>query len=246
MNKMIKIYFLLVCFWLSLSVQAQTVPHVNIWKKISLTQPIAPKFKTELDVQHRSQNNFFGNNSPFEENLLSSLRLTLMYQLNNRIAIHFSPFSYFNHHAIIQHENDLSRPSNHEIRFLAGLEVQGKLANRLKIFNKTGVEYRDFDTNGNTVRLRHKISLRYEINDEISLQLYEEPLVNIVGVPIHHFFDHNRLALLGSYQPTKHWRVETGYIHINRLSRNSAVTLEEENIVLNLYYTFNSFTKHKS
>lgn len=230
----------------SLSLQAQKIHHYNVWNKLSVIQPIDTQFIAEVDLQHRTQNNFFATNTPFDKNLLSSARLTIMYQLNKNLGLSLSPFSYFNNNAIIQKPSDIDKPISHEIRFSAGVELQGKLTDRLWLLNKAGVEYRDFDSMANAIRLRNKISLRYELNDKFSATLYEEPLVNISGLPKNHLFDHNRVALLASFKPTKHWRLETGYIHINRLPRNSDKTLQEENLVLNLYYTLNTLIKHKS
>lgn len=237
---------LAIAFFMPLSLQAQNIHHYNVWKKLSIIQPIDTQFKVEIDAQHRTQNNVFEANTPLDKNLLSSIRLTLMYQFNQKLGFSLSPFGYFNNNAIIQNQGDLDKPLNHEVRFLAGLEFQEKLTHRLWLLNKTGIEYRDFDSMANIVRLRNKISLRYELNDKFSATLYEEPLVNMSGVPANHWFDHNRLALLASFKPTKHWRLETGYIHIDRLPRNGNNILQEENIVLNLYYTLNSLIKHKS
>lgn len=241
-----KYLILILCFFAALTMHAQTVHHFNVWNKISVTQPINKQFKTELDFQYRTQNNFFGDNTPFDEGLMRSLRLTVMYQLNKNITFNLSPYGYFSNNSIIVQRNDINKPVTHEVRFLAGLEIQSELSNRWLLFNKTGIEYRDFNQMANSIRFRHKISLRYNFNDKFSAFIYEEPLLNLTGTPKNHLFDHNRLALVGSFKPTKHWRIETGYIHINRLPRNSLATLEEEDIMLNLYYTLNSLKKHKS
>ena len=237
--------FLLLVLFTSIT-NAQTIHHYNMWSKLSIAQPITKQFKTEVDFQYRTQNNFFANNTPFDKHLLSSLIVTLNYQLNKNLSFSVSPFAYIVSHAIIQQENDIDRLAIREFRFSGSIDMQEQLANHFYLINKTGIEYRDFDSTADLIRLRNKIGLRYDLGEKTYLTIYEEPFFNISGATRLHFYDHNRLALLGAFKADKHWRVETGLMHINRLPRISAIALQEENIVVNLYYTLNTLINHKS
>ncbi len=237
--------FLLVVLFTS-TTNAQNIHHYNTWGKLSIAQPITKQFKTEVDFQYRTQNNIFSNNTPFDKHLLSSIIVTLNYQLNKNLSFSVSPFAYIASHAIIQQQGDIDKLSTHEVRFSGSMDMQKQLGNHLYLINKTGIEYRDFAATVDIIRLRNRIGLRYELNEKTSLTLYEEPFLNISGTTSAHFYDHNRLALLGAFKANKHWRVETGLMHIHRLPRISDTALQEENIVVNLYYTLNTIINHKS
>lgn len=68
--------------------------------------------------------------------------------------------------------------------------------------------------------------------------------ITILLFVLSNFFDHDRIALLFNYKPTKNIRIETGYIYITRLTQNSDEFLNENNFLSHLYYTLPHSTNH--
>lgn len=242
-----KALLLLVGLYLSNSIVAQSDSHLNMWMKLSLSHNIGKRFKIELECHHRRQNDFAeGLENPFQYRLLSATRLIGYYQLNENTTIILSPFAYFWNSPIIQTASDKLKPALKEIRYSVFVDSKQALYSHLYLTNKTGLEYRDFQQpNADIWRLRHRLGLRYDWT-KWSLALWDEALLNIKGTAATHIFDHNRVGLVLGFKPSSTTKLELGYIQASRLTKTSTDLLEENNLVLNLYYNIPTIKSSKS
>jgi hypothetical protein len=233
------IYITIFVFYWSNLILAQSVPHLNSWSRFALSQPITEKWRTELEFQHRRQNNTSQlSRNIFNENLLSSVRAWAHYQHKDNLSFSFSPFAYYWHNSIIVKEEDIQKPQVQEIRFSVAADLKDEVVKKLWLIDRTCFEYRDFqNTDTDFVRMRNRLGLRYEFNDKWNLTFYEEIFLNLKGAKPTNFFDHERQAFLINYKPTQQLRLETGYMFITRLPRNNDEFLIENNFLLHLYYT---------
>ena len=102
------------------------------------------KFKTEVELIHRRQNDFESNNL-LDKNLMCTTRTWIYYKPNKDIVYGISPFVYFSNYKIIQKGIDaVAKPTN-EYLFSASVELQHELANKFFIVDRTALEYRVFE-----------------------------------------------------------------------------------------------------
>lgn len=235
----IHIYITIFLLYSSTITFAQVVPHLNFWSRFSLSQPIAEKWRAEAEFQHRRQNDFAQQTkNVLDENLLSSIRTWLHYQHKKDLNFSFSPFAYYWHSSIIVKEEDKQKPQVREIRFSIAADLKHEVVKKLWLIDRTCFEYRDFQSiNTDFIRMRNRLGLRYEFNEKWNSTFYNEVFLNLKGAKPVNFFDHNRLAFLLSYKPTKHLRIETGYMFITRLPKGADEFLHENNFLLHLYCT---------
>lgn len=239
-------YITLLLLILSNIAIAQNMPHLNFWSRVSLTQPINEKWKTEIEIQHRRQNNYTEQtDNVFQETLLSSVRTWVHYQHKENIGFSLSPFAYYWHNPIIVTNADIQKPEIQEMRFSGAVDLKQELIKKLWLIDRTCIEYRDFqNTDVDFIRLRNRLGLRYEFNSKWNITVFNEVFLTIKGVPSTHLFDHDRIGLLLNYKLSKNTRIETGYLYISRLPRNSEELLQENNFLIHLYFTFNHLKKH--
>ena len=233
--------------YLNTTAFAQNVPHLNSWVRFSVSQPITEKWRAEAEFQHRRQNDYSEQTkNVFDENLLSSVRTWLHYQHKDDLSFSFSPFAYYWHNSIIVKEEDKQKPQIEEIRFSIAADLKHEVVKKLWLIDRTCFEYRDFqNTNADFIRMRNRLGLRYEFTDKWNFTFYDEVFLNLKGAKPVNFFDHDRLAFLLNYKPTKHLRIETGYMFITRLPRGTDEFLHENNFLLHLYYTLPHKEHHK-
>jgi hypothetical protein len=233
------IYIYIFLFILSYTTFAQNVSHLNSWSRFSISQPITEKWRTEAEFQHRRQNDHAQQKKDvFDENLLSSIRTWGHYQHKEDLSFSFSPFAHYWHNSIIVKDTDKEKPQVKEIRVSIAADLKHEVIKKLWIIDRTCIEYRDFqNTNTDFIRMRNRLGFRYEFTDKWNLTFYDEVFLNLKGVEPVNFFDHDRLAFLLNYNPTKHIRIETGYMFITRLPRGTEEFLHENNFLLHLYYT---------
>ncbi|MDX2002866.1 MAG: DUF2490 domain-containing protein [Chitinophagales bacterium] len=225
---------LVLCLLTRTSLKAQQ--HFNLWTRATVALPFAKKFRTDVEYQHRRQSGF-GNHNAFDDNLMHSFRLWFNYRHSQHVSFIISPFAYFSNFKVIQKASDEPAQKSKEYRFAVAIDLQGELAKHFFITGRTGLEYRLFEApSNNFVRFRNRIGLRYDAHSKISLQLFDELLLNIAGTDIQHFFDHNRAAFIFSYAPVKPFRMDIGYIYITRLGRTATTTFDEANFVCHLTY----------
>lgn len=218
---------------------AQLNTHQNFWSRVAIAQPIDEKWKFEVELQHRRQNDFAAKkNNVFEADLLTSVRTWLYYQHKEDIGFAISPFAQYWHNAIIVNAADKQKEQVKEIRFSAAVDLKHELVKKLWLIDRTCFEYRDFLNNQNDIqRLRNRLGVRYEFNNKLNITVFDEVFLNLKGTAPTNFFDHDRLAFLINYKPNKSLRIETGYMHIKRLPRNSDEFLSENNFLMHLYFT---------
>ncbi len=232
------IYITIILSYFNNTIFAQSIPHLNSWCRVTLSQPITEKWRTETELQHRRQNDFSqqGKNV-FDENLLSSVRTWVHYQHKDDLSFSFSPFAYYWHNSIIVNDADKEKPQIKEIRFSIAADLNHELVKSLLIIDRTCLEYRDFqNTNTDFTRMRNRLGLRYEFSKKLNFTFYDEIFLNLKGAKPVNFLDHDRYAYILNYKPNKYLRIETGYIYIARLPRGTDEFLHENNFLLQFYY----------
>jgi hypothetical protein len=237
----IKINVLILIVTISFFLATKTVAqeHTNSWFRTTLSIPVGEKINTDLELQHRRQNDFESDNL-FDKNLMYTFRTWLFYKQNKDVVYAISPFAYFSNYKIIQKESDaVAKPTN-EYRFTASIEIQHQLATNFFVVNRTAMEYRVFEGSiENTTRLRNRLAFRYDFNAKYNVAIGDEILVNTTGTDAQHLFDHNRVSSNFSYKPNSAVKFDIGYIFISRLTKNTSYLIDESNIYLNFTYTLN-------
>jgi hypothetical protein len=227
----------IIIFFLATKTVAQE--HTNSWFRTTLSIPVTAKIKSDLELQHRRQNDFESNN-PFDKNLMYSFRTWLYYKQNKDVVYAISPFAYFSNYKIILKESDADAKPTNEYRFTASVELQHELANAFFIIDKTTIEYRAFEGSiKNTTRLRNKLAFRYDFTSKYNLAIGDEVFINASGTNALHIFDQNRLFTNFSYKPNSVVKFDIGYIYISRLPQSNIDLIDENNIYLNFTYTLN-------
>lgn len=224
---------------------SQQQNHYNFWNRIAISQSFAKKYKAEFEIQNRWQNDINSNDKLwFEDKLMNSFRLWGYYQLNNKICVIVSPFAYFENNPIIKNEGDEDKAKSYENRYSLVMEWKENLFQNTFLINKIGVEYRDFkNVSPDYFRIREKLGVKYELNSKWSLMTYDELFMNANiknGIPI---FDQNRIGFSVNLNSIKNLKFEFGYMMNSRSQRNSSLNLNENNLVVNTYYTLSSKLK---
>lgn len=213
--------------------------HTNSWFRTTLSIPVTEKIKTDLELQHRRQNDLESNNL-FDKNLMYTFRTWIYYKKNKDLVYAISPFAYFSNYKIIQEESDaVAKPTN-EYRFTASIELQYQLATKFYVVDRTAIEYRVFEGSiENTTRLRNRLAFRYNYNSKYNVAIGDEILINTTGTDAQHIFDHNRAFTNFSYKPNSAVKFDIGYIYISRLTKSNIDLIDESNFYLNVTYTLN-------
>lgn len=211
--------------------------HINSWFRTTLSIPTGEKIKTDLELQHRRQNDFESDNL-FDKNLMYTIRTWIYYKQNKDVVYGISPFAYFSNYKSIQKEVDADAKPTNEYRFTASIELQHELATKLYVVDRTAIEYRVFEGSiENTTRLRNKLAFRYDFNPKYNLAIGDEILINSTGTDAQHMFDHNRIFTNFSYKLNSVIKFDMGYIYISRLTKNSIDLIDESNFYLNFTYS---------
>ena len=231
--------FILLLFLATHLIVAQESNHYNFWNRMAIATPITKQLKAELEIQNRWQNDMYDNNTKWvEAQLMNSFRLWSYYQLNEKICFIASPFGYFENNPIIKNEGDESKAKIYENRYSLLMEIKERLFQKTYVINKFGIEYRDFKNwSPDYFRFREKLSVRYELNSKWALVTYDELFINTTNKNGIHEFDQNRIGLMVNLNPIKSLKLELGYMLNTRSQKNSTTNLQENNFVLNTYYT---------
>ncbi len=210
--------------------------HKNSWFRTTLSIPVTEKIKTDVELQHRRQNDFKSDNL-FDKNLMYTFRTWIYYKKSDDLVYAISPFAYFSNYKIIQKESDANANSTNEYRISASLELQHELAKKFFIVDRTAIEYRMFEgTVENVLRLRNRLAARYNFNPNFNATVGDEVFINLTGTDAQHLFDHDRLFANLSFKLSLSSKFDLGYIYISRLPKNNVDLIEESNFYLN--YTF--------
>lgn len=215
------------------TVQAQH--RYNAWFRSTLSIPVGDKIIADNEFQHRRQSGF-DNENLFDENLMFSYRNWVHYQHSENIRFSVSPFAYFKHYRIIQNHSDETAKPNSEVRFSMAMELQHQLLERIYLVNRTAVEYRVFNNRQDITRLRNRLGVYFGVIERMTAGIFEEPLVNITGVPHKHIFDHNRIGVNLEYKVVPNLKMDLGYMYISRLPLANTTMLYENNFYLNFTY----------
>jgi len=211
--------------------------HTNSWFRTTLSIPVSEKIKTDLELQHRRQNDFESDNL-FDKNLMYTFRTWIYYKQNKDVVYGISPFAYFSNYKSIQKEGDADVKPTNEYRFTASVELQHELAPKFYVVDRTAIEYRVFEGSiENTTRLRNRLAFRYDFNPKYNIAIGDEILVNTTGTDAQHMFDHNRIFTNFSFKPNSVIKFDVGYIYISRLTKNSIDLIDESNFYLNFTYS---------
>jgi hypothetical protein len=211
--------------------------HTNSWFRTTLSVPVTEKIKTDLELQHRRQNDFESDNL-FDKNLMYTFRTWVYYKQNKDVVYAISPFAYFSNYNIIKKESDGFTAPINEYRFTASLEIQHQLATKLFVVDRTALEYRVFEGSvENTTRLRNRLALRYDFNSNYNIAFGDEILMNSSGTDAQHIFDHNRIFTNLSYKPNSEFKFDIGYIYISRLTKSNIDLIDENNFYLNFTFS---------
>ena len=241
MKSKISTAILITAFLFSIKTIAQK--HTNSWFRTTISIPVTEKIKTDIELQHRRQNDFESGNF-FDKNLMYTFRTWLYYKQNNDVVYGISPFAYFSNYKIIQKQNDAFAKPTNEYRFSASIELQHELATKFFIVDRTALEYRVFEgTTENVVRLRNRMAFRYDFNYKFNMSVGDEVFINTSGTDAQHIFDHDRLFANFSFKPKSSLKFDIGYIYISRLPKSNADLIEENNFYLNFTYTLHKKTQ---
>lgn len=211
--------------------------HTNSWFRTTVSIPTSEKIKTDLELQHRRQNDFESDNL-FDKNLMYTFRTWIYYKQNKDLIYAISPFAYFSNYKSIQKEVDADAKPTNEYRFTASIELQHELATKLYVVDRTAIEYRVLEGSiENTTRLRNKLAFRYDFNPKYNLAIGDEILINSTGTDAQHMFDHNRIFTNFSYKLNSVIKFDIGYIYISRLTKNAIDLIDESNFYLNFTYS---------
>ncbi len=218
--------------------------HINGWFRVTLSIPVAEKIKTDLELQHRRQNDFESNNL-FDKSLMHTFRVWIYYKQNKDVVYAISPFAYFSNYKIIQKESDaVAKPAN-EYRFSASIELQHELANKFFVVDRTSLEYRLFEGSvENVIRLRNRLAFRYDFTSKFNISVGNELFINVSGTDAQHIFDHSRLFANFLFKPKPSLKFDLGYIYISRLPKSNIDLIDESNCYLNFTYTFKNKNRH--
>lgn len=213
--------------------------HYNFWNRVAISNSFSKKYKAEIEVQNRWQNDIYSKDKIwFEDKLMNSFRLWNYYQANDKICIVVSPFAYFENSPIIKNEGDENKVVSYENRYSVLLEIKETFLKKIVLINKIGLEYRDFkNSSPDYFRFREKIGFKYELNSKWSLLTYDELFMNANDKNGNHIFDQNRIGLSVNFNAIKNLKFEVGYMFNNRSQRNSSTNLQENNLLINTYYT---------
>ena len=214
-------------------VYAQT--HVNTWFRLSVQANLSEKVRGDLELQHRRQN-IPDHDYPLRAGLMYAVRPWILYQWSKGVELGFSPLAWFRHNSIIINAADVYNKPKQEYRTTLGITIREQPFDKLVLFERNALEYRMFVDAPDVLRVRLKPGLQCRLPNHLSITLYDEVLLNVLGVTTAHIYDHNRIAGSLGCQCSKQVYVEAGYVRISRLPASNAALLQESNLVLNASY----------
>ncbi|MNS98337.1 hypothetical protein D3C72_1327010 [compost metagenome] len=210
--------------------------HYNAWMRTTLSIPVRNKISTDVELQHRRQNNF-GSSNMFDENLMYSFRTWIHYQYNQNMVFSLAPVACLYSYKMITDQAGALAPPAREYRIAVAADIKRPLSPELSIANRNGLEYRMIQGTTAVLRARTRLGIKYSVNKRIKVSAYDELLLNVQGAGRQHLFDHNRMSAGAEYQFNQKLRMDIGYIYIVRLSQRVEQYVKEQDIYLNLTYT---------
>jgi hypothetical protein len=186
------------------------------------------------DVHIRRQNDFNSTTvSPFGLKLMEGYRVSIFYRTKN-FSFSFAPF-FLHSYPLYGKVKDLSLSVKNELRPSLFAEWSKRITNKWSFRSRFGYEYRFFkrtdDTWGDEQgRIRLRLQMRYNWNENNTVFVSEEPLYNIPPHLPANSFSQNQLYLAYNHGFSRHFSTEVGYMW-NHRQRASLVEFDEENIL---------------
>jgi len=226
--------YLIVFTLMSLTMRAQH--HFDGWLRATVGSALTERIRVDAEFQYRKQNGY-DNIRLLDKNLMIAFRPWVYFKQSEHVEYGLSPLAYFKNYNIIRTPQDYLKKPQNELRVTLAADFHHGLTEKLYLVNRPALEYRIFEgSTGDVLRMRYRIGLQYKFTPKIGIMPFEELFLNLHGAGQDHFFDHNRIGLSMAYKPCPLFKVETGYIHINRKPRNDVTIVQEENFFLN--FTF--------
>jgi hypothetical protein len=236
--------FILVFLLLGMA-SSSTAHRFNAWFKGVVNTNISTKWNIANELQYRRQNNY-DNSNPFSRPLLYSYRAWVTYAVNGSVSVAVSPFAYFRHEPVLQKFGDEFHLHTDELRFAAAIDLSKKLNSRIHFQDRVSVEERLLSNDVDRLRMRNRLSARYDVSRKVGFRVSEEIFLNTINVDASHIFDQHRLDCLLIYSVSDQLRIETGYLNNTRKPANASAFLYESDFIFNLFYSFSLKRSDKS
>ncbi len=256
-KKTVFIFFLTLAFGFTYSQSLTKYHHNNFWGRIVLSDKIGDKFKWEVYLQKRTQNDAEDKLNIFKHHQLTSYWLWLHYQVAKDLRVSVTPFCYFNTIALYPQPPELGNRGVKELRWAVQLEHTQKLK-YFSFSNRYSLEYRyrDLETEGVFVpnyRVRYRARLERPLKTgkhPMSLIAYDEVFLEfgkaVEASPA--VFNQNRLYAGFSYEIIKNMKFNLGYMYLIQ-ERPSGKAFDISNVlwaILTFDNVFSQFYKKKS
>ncbi|PWK19451.1 uncharacterized protein DUF2490 [Arcicella aurantiaca] len=213
---------------------AQEYSHFSSWNRFVVQKKINDHWELMGDVHIRRQNDFTSSsNSPFSLKLMEGYRFTTIYR-NHGFAFSFAPF-FLHTYPLYAKTKDLSVAARSELRPSFFTEWSKNLNEKWVFLSRFGYEYRIFkrvdDTWGDEQgRIRLRMQIRYNWDENNTVFVSEEPLYNIPPHLPANSFSQNQLYFAFNHDFSPHFTAELGYMW-NHRQRASLVEFDEENVL---------------
>ncbi|RAJ82243.1 uncharacterized protein DUF2490 [Chitinophaga dinghuensis] len=200
--------------------------------RTTLQTRLADKWDAALELQLRRQHP--DNANMFSMPLMYSVRPWIYYRMNTHFSLSVSPLAWFRQYPVLLTEKDLSKAPMQEWRSTVAISYQTQLQQHLYFQSRAGVEYRNFSTGQRLLRTRIRTGFQYLLPGDVSLNAYNELMLNPAGAAPGHFFDQNRQSISGIVPLSRGVTVEVGYMHIYRQLPTYDPIMQEHNYFVQL------------
>ncbi|MCS6795827.1 MAG: DUF2490 domain-containing protein [Raineya sp.] len=139
-----------------LTFSASSQNRQEFWSKITISKKINNKWNVGGDIQYRSQENYkLANGKRFENDLLQSIRFTVLHKISKRHQIHliFSPLVYFRSFELDSNDNIIDQ---REYRWAVG-KMQQHTWNRIVLRARLQYEMRFLRIDSPNSLLQHRV-----------------------------------------------------------------------------------------
>jgi len=227
--------------------------HNAFWGRVVLSDKITDKFKWELYLQSRTQNDTANKLNIFRHHQLSSYWVWLHYQIGKDLRLSLTPFCYFNTISLFPQSVETGGRGIKEYRWAVQLEQTQKLK-YFNFSNKYSFEYRYRDLYKTGIfipnyRIRYRVRVEKPIKKEgraLSLILYDEIFLEfgraVKGSPA--VFNQNRIYAGFSYEILKNVKFNLGYMYVIQ-ERSSGKAFDNSNVIWGILTFENIFSQFK-
>ncbi len=220
----------LIISFLSFPATAQHYQHTSLWLRLNANVDLSRRWLLTGDLLYRRQNDFHESQLNFLSRpyLNPSGRVGLTYRTPHW-AITAFPFVWFNSFPALGKASDFERPAVQELRPSLYAEWSQNLSKSLSVRLRGGYEYRYFQNDPTTGRVRFRAMLRCVFSPRLYGYVWQEiitaapPNRDLNPQPI----DINRVNLMLGRQFSKHYALEAGYQFTHR-QRRTLTEFDEE------------------